>query len=89
MLKTERTKKRLPKVFFHTLKSMPKDKVLDFSKFRAFADNKIIVTQNFKFTLERVENIVGKGENAGYQHFRSFLFQSKELSQTWVNTFCW
>ena len=25
-----------------------------------------------KFTLERVEKIVGKGENAGYQHFLLF-----------------
>ena len=26
----------------------------------------------YKFNLERVENIVGKGENAGYQHFLLF-----------------
>ena len=23
----------------------------------------------FRFVFDRVENIVGKGENAGYQHF--------------------
>ena len=30
------------------------------------------MTQNFRLIFERVENIVGKGENAGNQHF--FLF---------------
>ena len=29
--------------------------------------------QNLKFALGRVENSVGKGENAGYQHFLLFL----------------
>ena len=39
---------------------------------KAFADNKINVIQRLKFALRRVENIVGKGENAGYQHFLLF-----------------
>ena len=30
------------------------------------------MTQKFKFALGRVENIVGKGENAGYQHLLLF-----------------
>ena len=38
-------------------------------KLKAFADNKINVNEKLKFGLERIENIVGKGENAGYQHF--------------------
>ena len=42
---------------------------MDYSKFEAFVDDKIIVTEKFKFVLGRMENIVGKGENAGYQHF--------------------
>ena len=42
------------------------------TKFKACADDKIIVTQKLKFVLGRVENIVGKGENAGYQHFLLF-----------------
>ena len=37
------------------------------TKFKAFADDKINVTKKLKFVLRRVENIVGKGENAGYQ----------------------
>ena len=54
------------------LKSLPRDKILDWSKLKAFADDKIKVTENLKFVLWRVENIVGKGENAGYQRFLFF-----------------
>ena len=39
---------------------------------KAFADNNLNVYQKLKFALGRVENIVGKGENAGYQHFLLF-----------------
>ena len=58
------------------------NKILDWSKCKAFTDDKIIVTQKLKFVLEKIENIVGKGENAADQHFllfpqcfKSFLFQ--------------
>ena len=51
------------------LNTLPNDKILDGSKFKAFADNKISLTEKLKLVLRRVENIVGKGENAGYQHF--------------------
>ena len=27
------------------------------------------MTEKLKFVFQRVENILGKGENAGYQHF--------------------
>ena len=36
------------------------------------ADDKIDVNQKLKFTLGWVENIVGKEENARYQHFLLF-----------------
>ena len=49
--------------------SLPNDKILDWSKSKAFASNKIIVNQKLKFDMGMVENIVGKEENAGYQHF--------------------
>ena len=39
---------------------------------KAFADDKINVAEKLKSVLERVENIVGKGENAGFQHFLLF-----------------
>ena len=48
----------------------PNNKIFDCSKFKACADDLKNVTQNF--VSGRVENILGKGENAGYQHF--FLF---------------
>ena len=54
------------------IKSLPSDKMLDLSKFKAFADDIRTATQKLKFTLERTENIVGKGENAGNQHFLLF-----------------
>ena len=52
--------------------SLPNDKILDRSKLKAFADDKINVTEKLKFVLGRIENILGKGENAGYQHFLLF-----------------
>ena len=47
-----------------TLNSLPNDKILDWSKLKAFADDIIKVIEKFKFGLGMVENIVGKGENA-------------------------
>ena len=52
--------------------SLPNGKILDESKFKAYVDDKIILTQNSKLLLESVENMVEKGENAGYQHFLLF-----------------
>ena len=53
--------------------SNPDNKILDKIQLNAFADDKIIVAQMKISVFDRVENIVGKGENAGYQHF--LLFQ--------------
>ena len=53
--------------------SLPNNKILDLFKLKEFVDDKSNIIQNFKFVLGRVENIVGKGENAGYQHFLLFL----------------
>ena len=39
---------------------------------KAFADNKINITKKLKLGLEKVENIVGKWENAGYHPFLFF-----------------
>ena len=52
--------------------SLPNNKILDWSKLKAFADDKINVTEKLKFLLERVENIVRIEENAGNQHFLLF-----------------
>ena len=48
---------------------LPNDKILDRSNLKAFAEDEINVTEKLKFVLGRAENIVEKGENAGYQHF--------------------
>ena len=63
---------------------LPYEKILDLSNLRAFADDKINVTQNLKFPLGREESIVGKGENAGYQHFLLFpqCFQKVSFSES-------
>ena len=60
---------------------LPNDKFLDWSKLKAVADDKSNVAAKLKFVLGRVENIVGKGENAGYQHFLLFpqCFQKASL----------
>ena len=52
--------------------SLPSKKILDLSKLKDLQTTREI-TQKLKFLLRRVENIVGKGENAGYQHFLLFL----------------
>ena len=55
-----------------SFKPLPNDKFLDWSIFKAFADDKINVNKKLKYRLGRVENILGKGENVGYQHFLLF-----------------
>ena len=52
--------------------SLPNNKLLVWSKLKAFADDKIYVTEELKLVLGIVENIMGKGENAGFQHFHVF-----------------
>ena len=50
-----------------SINSVPNNKILTLTILKGFADDKINVTQKLKFVLGRVENIVGKGENAGNQ----------------------
>ena len=53
--------------------SIPKDKILDLSKLKAFADDKFNVNKILQFLFGKERNIVEKGEIPGYQHF--LLFQ--------------
>ena len=50
--------------FFHrfTVNLLPNNKFLDWSKLKAFTDDKINLTQKQKFFLGWAENIVGKEE---------------------------
>ena len=52
--------------------NLPNGKISDWSKLKAFADDKINVAELMVSLSDRVENIAGKGENAGYQHFLLF-----------------
>ena len=60
------------------INTLPNNKFLDWSKFKAFADDKI----QQKFCFGWAENIVGKRENAGFQHFLIFpqCFQKASLT---------
>ena len=55
-----------------SINPLPNDKVLDMTKLKVFADDKLNVARMIPL-LDRVENTVRKGENAGYQHFLLFL----------------
>ena len=54
------------------LNSLPNNKILDETKLSAHADDKLNVAKMMISLFDGVENTVGKGENAGYQHFLLF-----------------
>ena len=60
------------------VKSLPHNIILDWSKLKAFADNNLKVAAMMIYAFDMVENIMGKGGNAGYQHSLIFpqYFQS-------------
>ena len=60
------------KSVFALVNSITNNEISDLSQLKAFADNKINVTQILNFDLGRVKNIVGKREKADYQHFLLF-----------------
>ena len=63
------------------INSLPHGKLLDWSKLKAFADDKINVNYKQKLFFGLVENIAQKGENAGYHHFLLFpRFQKASFS---------
>ena len=55
---------------------------LYWSKLKAFADDKLKVTDGLKFVLGRVENIVGKGEKAGCMLKSSNICICNEISES-------
>ena len=60
-------------LYQHThMQTLPNGKILDWFKLKAFADEKINVGEIMISFSDRTENIVGKGENAGYQYFILF-----------------
>ena len=51
------------------MQSLPNIKILDQSKLKTFADNKMNPAKMTISVFNRQENIVGKGENAGFLLF--------------------
>ena len=70
---------------------LPDVKISDWSKLKAFADNKLSVTQNVKVVFHRIEDVVDKEENAGYQLFlllpqyfqKAFSFSVSKVVIVW------
>ena len=71
--------------------SLPNDKYLDWSKLKAFADDKMNVGEKLIFMEEKIENIVGQGENAGNQHFLLVpqCFQKASFSRSLKERIIW
>ena len=57
------------KAVFRAVNPFPLDKILDQTKLKAFADDKLDVTKMIISVFDRVENIVGKGEIACTSNF--------------------
>ena len=57
---------------------LPDDKILGLPKLKAFAEDKLNITQNIKDVFHRIENVVGKEENASCQQFLLFPQCSKK-----------
>ena len=55
-----------------SLNPLPNDKILDMTKLKAFADDKLNFAKMMIALLNRGKNIVGKGESTGNQHFLLF-----------------
>ena len=71
----------------------PRDRILDQTKLKAFADDKLNVTKMIISVCDKLENIVGKGEIACISNFSfsfsHYVFKSL-LSQTRQKvTLCW
>ena len=59
-------------VVWERVNSLRNGQMLDKSQLKAFADDKLNVAKMMISVCDRLQNIVGKGENAGYQHFLVF-----------------
>ena len=67
-------------IVWEWVNSLPNDRILGMSK--GFADNKINDAEMMIFVCDNWENIVGKEENTGHQHFLLFLQCFLSLSCT-------
>ena len=63
---------RLLKSNLYTISPFSKRQILDPSILKEFADDNIDINENDRKFSKRVENAVGKGESARYEHFLFF-----------------
>ena len=77
---------QMPWSFLSALTHYQTTKILDVTKLKAVAHNKLNVARMTISLLDREENTVGKGENTGYQHFLLFLRCHRYLSHSHTMT---
>ena len=65
------------------MNSLPNDKILDMTKLKAFADDKLNVAEMKISLYDKVEDTAGKGENTGYQHFSFSYSVNQSLFLLW------
>ena len=59
--------------FERVFNPLPCNKIFDMTKLKALGEDKLNVAKMTICVFDREQNTVGKGENAGYQHFLLFL----------------
>ena len=69
-------------VVWKRVNSKPNDKNLDWSKLKVIVDDRIKLAKIIIFVLDRVENMVRKGENADYQQLLHFPPCFQKASKT-------
>ena len=60
---------------------LPKDKILDVTRLKAFADDKLKIVKMMTSLYNRVDNTVGKGENADFP--KPFSLGSLKVGIVW------
>ena len=68
-------------LFGKRVKTLPNDNFLGWTKFQAFADEKLNAPKITISLLNRLKNIVGKGENVGSQLFRKHCMKMRNCSR--------
>ena len=61
-----------PHYVFSTMNPLSNTKILNLTQVKAYADDNLKETETLKVLSGTVKNIVGKVENAGFQHFPFF-----------------
>ena len=70
----------MPSLFGVRIYSLPNDKILTSTKLKAFADDEFSVAKMMISVFDKIETIVGKEENDGYQHLVLFPQCFRKLS---------